>query len=706
MIKLNNKSMNGENERIQRIENFLLDPERALFTTMEEFSAAINEILPILRGIDINTLATLQGEDGRTPERGVDYMTQEDIDALEAFILSKMPREDIDFLTIATTEAFIRAEIAKIPRIKGDKGDRGPKGEDGKDGSPDSGADILKKLRGLGKNQGLKMSDVRGLENRIKLYNAGLDELVELREKIDNQIVAVSTNQGGGSVPSAVAWGDITGTLANQTDLQTALNAKLSNITGLVSQGTGITITGTGVSGDPYVINASGSGGTPGGSTTQLQYNNAGAFGGISGATTDGTIVTLTSPTIATSLLANYATASTVAIFDASKNLISADTATYPSLTELSYVKGVTSSIQTQLNAKGVGTVTSVGASVPTGLTIAGSPVTGSGTLAIGLDTGYVIPLQSTLDGKANTALSNLSSVAINTSLLPGSNDGAALGSGTLSFSDLFLASGGVINWNNGNAIITHSTNSLAVSLDGGTVLSIAANNPETGISGTILGGLDYIQTLEMSNSQAAPAFRIIQASTGDAAARFAISTTRSYAFGIDNSDSDSFKISTAASGTATLGTGDIFSISSAGDMRLTGTVGTNSASVPTLGSTSTLTNKNVSGATNTLISKTTDASSATPTPTGDSNFNHYSLTALATDPTFAAPSGTPAEGNRLTIRIHDNGTARALSWNGIYRATNVALPTTTILGKEMYLGFLYDSTDSVWSLVARADEP
>jgi hypothetical protein len=33
-------------------------------------------------------------------------------------------------------------------------------------------------------------------------------------------------------------------------------------------------------------------GGSPGGSTTQVQYNNAGAFGGISGFTTDGTRVT------------------------------------------------------------------------------------------------------------------------------------------------------------------------------------------------------------------------------------------------------------------------------------------------------------------------------------------------------------------------------------------------------------------------------
>jgi hypothetical protein len=44
----------------------------------------------------------------------------------------------------------------------------------------------------------------------------------------------------------------------------------------------------------------SGGGGTPGGSTTQLQYNNAGVFAGITGATSNGTILTLTSPAITT----------------------------------------------------------------------------------------------------------------------------------------------------------------------------------------------------------------------------------------------------------------------------------------------------------------------------------------------------------------------------------------------------------------------
>lgn len=44
----------------------------------------------------------------------------------------------------------------------------------------------------------------------------------------------------------------------------------------------------------------------------------------------------------------------------------------------------------------------------------------------------------------------------------PSANDGAALGTGTVSFSDLFLASGGVINFANGDVLVTHSSNTLA----------------------------------------------------------------------------------------------------------------------------------------------------------------------------------------------------------------------------------------------------
>jgi hypothetical protein len=61
-------------------------------------------------------------------------------------------------------------------------------------------------------------------------------------------------------------------------------------------QGTNVTITGTW----PNQTIAASSGGTPGGSTTQVQFNNAGAFGGITGATTNGTALTLVAPLLGT----------------------------------------------------------------------------------------------------------------------------------------------------------------------------------------------------------------------------------------------------------------------------------------------------------------------------------------------------------------------------------------------------------------------
>lgn len=74
-------------------------------------------------------------------------------------------------------------------------------------------------------------------------------------------------------------------------------------------------------------------------------------------------------------------------------------TATYPSLTELSYVKGVTSAIQTQINAKGAGTVTTV--SVTTANGVSGSVATATTTPAITLTLGAITP--TTVNGNTFT---------------------------------------------------------------------------------------------------------------------------------------------------------------------------------------------------------------------------------------------------------------------------------------------------------------
>jgi len=75
------------------------------------------------------------------------------------------------------------------------------------------------------------------------------------------------------------------------------------------------------------------------------------------------------------------------------------------------------------------------------------------------------------------------------TALSPATTDGNALGTTALMWSDLFLASGGVINFNNGDVTITHSAGALAVAA---TWATAAATGRPFGVTLTVnaaLGG-------------------------------------------------------------------------------------------------------------------------------------------------------------------------------------------------------------------------
>jgi len=91
-------------------------------------------------------------------------------------------------------------------------------------------------------------------------------------------------------------------------------------------------------------------------------------------------------------------------------------------------------------------------------------------------------------------------------------------------------------------------------------------------------------------------------------------------------------------------------------------------------------------------------------TPNSDTT-DIFNVTALAENATFTAPTGTPANGRRLLIRIKDDGTPRSLSFNSIYRAVGITLPTTTVNNKTIYLGMFYNSADTKWDVVAYALE-
>jgi hypothetical protein len=108
-----------------------------------------------------------------------------------------------------------------------------------------------------------------------------------------------------------------------------------------------------------------------------------------------------------------------------------------------------------------------------------------------------------------------------------------------------------------------------------------------------------------------------------------------------------------------------------------------------------TLTNKRVT-------SRVVSTASTTSWTIDADSYDMAQQTALAGTLTVNEPSGTPVNGQRLIIRIKDDGTAREINWNAVFRASSdLALPTTTVMNKTMYLGFIYNEAATKWDCVA-----
>lgn len=110
--------------------------------------------------------------------------------------------------------------------------------------------------------------------------------------------------------------------------------------------------------------------------------------------------------------------------------------------------------------------------------------------------------------------------------------------------------------------------------------------------------------------------------------------------------------------------------------------------------SSQTLTNKRI----NPRVSSTTSTASITP---DISLYDQYVVTAQAAGLSINAPTGTPVDGNKLVFRLLDNGTPRALTWDGTYTVIGVTLPTTTTANKTTYVGCIYNANNTRWDVIA-----
>ena len=205
----------------------------------------------------------IQGIDGKTPEKDKDYLSKETSEQLIAELASK---------TKAELEALIATKLASVTN-----------GKDGSDAviTPElvaSIAELAQSMIVLPDFHALLTMEPEAIRNALELLSDGEklvqeaieglpEDLEDIRRRLDKsqniiaagvtqagvlrlieenatalpvggttgQVLAKASNTDGDAEwvnpgAGAAAWGDITGTLSNQTDLQTALNGKANSL--------------------------------------------------------------------------------------------------------------------------------------------------------------------------------------------------------------------------------------------------------------------------------------------------------------------------------------------------------------------------------------------------------------------------------------------------------------------------------------------
>jgi hypothetical protein len=388
--------------------------------------------------------------------------------------------------------------------------------------------------------------------------------------------------------------GDVTtaaGSLATTIAANAVTYAKMQNETAttLLGRGTAtgvpqeITL-GTNLSMSGTTLNATGAaGGTPGGSNTQVQYNNSSAFGGITNATSDGTTMTLTSPKVITAINDTNGNAilklgpATSAVNQITVNNAATGSAPYLSAT------GTDTNLPFYVAPKGNGWF-EVGANV------SGS-VTGVG-------------------GAANIGW-NLSAAAGETDLLNGYDSG---GPGR-QFSFCAL---------DGRLLATVWGGKAAY---GGDAIVVGSTFPSGAVEGYFMSSAGFV---EWNNDTA-------------------LHRNAAGVMEVDN-----------------------------------GTAGT-------IGKLVTRRQRRISST----------ASTATLAPDISANDVYY-VTALAAAMTINNPIGSPVDSEELCIAVHDNGTARAITWGAAYSPQpGKSLPSTTVINSLHYWVFRWVPAFSIWILIS-----
>lgn len=455
-------------------------------------------------------------------------------------------------------------------------------------------------------------------------------------------------------------------------------------------------------------------------------------------------------------------TASQLIATDGSKNLVSLSTSTYPSLTELTYLKGATSAIQTQIDSK----ISASSSDTLTNKTINASSNTIS-NLTTSMFATNVIDTDSTLSANSDTRIASQKAIR---SYVDNALTGlfwkpavacATTANITLSGEqtiDGVLTSGSRVLVKNQS---TASQNGIYVSGAGSWTRAVDTDTGAELVGATVFitGGSTYGDTqwtctndsitlgstnivfaqvagagtysagtgLSLSGNQFSIDTSVV-ARKSDNLSVFA-STTSAQLAGIMSDETGSGALVFATSPTLVtpaLGTPSALVLTNATGLPLTalvsdtttalgiGSINLGHASDTTIARVSAgvisvegVTIPSISSA-NIVTNKRNQprvysaTNNASLTPEIDT-YDIFHLTAMSANTTINNKStSTPADGEQMRFRFLDNGTSRTLSWGTDYVAkAGVALPTATTISKNLIVLFEWNANLTKWNCLA-----
>lgn len=190
--------------------------------------------------------------------------------------------------------------------------------------------------------------------NTINITPSITDEIIDINIadnrddviiNVTDSIIEVNINKITGILYNV--WGAITGTLSDQTDLQSALNLKVPTSRTLTINGTALDLSANRSWSVGTVTNVTANSplSSSGGATPAISIQ-------VANTSQNGYLSSTDWNTFNNKASALSGTINTLTYWASATTIGSLALASYPSLTEISYVKGVTSAIQTQLNTK------------------------------------------------------------------------------------------------------------------------------------------------------------------------------------------------------------------------------------------------------------------------------------------------------------------------------------------------------------------